>query len=329
MKRTSIAIVFAAVALGLAGFIVYDHWPSDWWPRTGSETTWQVMGDAMLPSLPDGTMVDLVEYGGAEPQRGDVVVFRSPINPDRYFIKRVIGVPGDRVEIRDGVVFVNDGPLVEPYISGRTGCPCGPWEVEPGEYFVLGDNRNNSADSRVIGPIPEENILGRVPGAEQRPTWASGEEPATATYTPSPTLPTSNAPTPPPFVRPNVASLQQATVVRVIDGDTIDVMIDGEERRVRYYGIEAPAPGNKCSEEAKAKNSELLGVSVRLEPDARDQDEQGRLLRYVFNDDGLSIEAVLIAEGLAKAQREDGMYRARFTAMENEARDNRVGCLWK
>jgi len=90
----------------------------------GGEQTageWQVMGDAMLPSLPDGTMVDLVEYGGAEPQRGDVIVFRSPSNPDRYFIKRIVGVPGDRIEIRDGVVYANDEPLVEPYVSGRTG----------------------------------------------------------------------------------------------------------------------------------------------------------------------------------------------------------------
>jgi endonuclease YncB( thermonuclease family) len=66
-----------------------------------------------------------------------------------------------------------------------------------------------------------------------------------------------------------------------------------------------------------------------LEPDARDQDEQGRLLRYVFNDDGLSIEAVLISDGLAKAQREDGKYRVRFTTMEIDAREGNVGCLWK
>ena len=151
---------------------------------------------------------------------------------------------------------------------------------------------------------------------------------ATATATPTPTGATAT-PTPPPFVLPNPASLQQATVVRIIDGDTIDVTIDGEERRVHYYGIEAPDPGKKCSEEAKARNSELLGTSVRLEPDARDQDEQGRLLRYVFNDDGLSIEAVLISEGLAEAQREDGKYRVRFTTMEIDAREGNVGCLWK
>jgi micrococcal nuclease len=149
-----------------------------------------------------------------------------------------------------------------------------------------------------------------------------------ASPTPTPSAATAT-PTPPPFVRPNPASLQQATVVRVIDGDTIDVTIDGEERRVHYYGIDAPDDGKKCFEEAKARNSELLGTSVRLEPDARDQDEHGRLLRYVFNDDGLSIEAVLISEGLANAQREDGKYRVRFITMETDAREGNVGCLWK
>jgi len=130
-------------------------------------------------------------------------------------------------------------------------------------------------------------------------------------------------------VLPNPASLQQATVLKVFDGDTIDVMLDGEERRVRYYGIDAPENGKKCFEEAKARNSQLLGTTVRLEPDARNQDDQGRLLRYVFNEDGLSIEAVLISEGLATAWREDGTYRVRFLAMENEAREGNVGCLWK
>jgi endonuclease YncB( thermonuclease family) len=146
--------------------------------------------------------------------------------------------------------------------------------------------------------------------------------------TPTPSGATATA-TPPPFVRPNPASLQQATVVRVIDGGTIDVMIDGEERRVRYYGIEAPENGKKCFEEAKARNAELLGTTVRLEPGARDQDEQDRLLRYVFNEDGLSIEAVLISEGLVNASRREGIYRTRFMVMETEAREGDIGCLWK
>ena len=169
-------------------------------------------------------------------------------------------------------------------------------------------------------------LLALFVGFLQLLTTGGGATSPTATPTPSAATATA---TPPPFVRPNPASLQQASLVRVIDGDTIDVTIDGEERRVRYYGIEAPENGKQCFEDAKARNSELLGTTVRLEPDARDQDEHGRLLRYVFNEDGLSIEAVLISEGLAKAWREDGMYEDRFTIMETEAREGDIGCLWK
>jgi len=148
----------------------------------------------------------------------------------------------------------------------------------------------------------------------------------TATPTASPARATA---TPPPFVRPSVASLQQATVVDVIDGDTVDITLNGQARRLTYYGIDAPEKGKKCFEEAKARNMELVGASIRLESDARDQNQDGDLLRYVFNEDGLSIEAVLVSEGLATAWREDGTYRVRFLAMENEARESKVGCLWK
>jgi signal peptidase I len=147
----------------------------------------KVEGESMVPSLANGQYIIVNKLAYAQldlskfdwipffdpgdnpvhhllgtPERGDVIVFQSPTNPDRDFIKRVIGVPGDSVEIRDGVVFVNEEPLVEPYITGRTGCPCGPWEVAPGTYFVLGDHRNNSSDSRVIGAIREGAIIGKA-----------------------------------------------------------------------------------------------------------------------------------------------------------------------
>jgi micrococcal nuclease len=179
---------------------------------------------------------------------------------------------------------------------------------------------------RIVVLWPLLVLLALFVGFLQLLTTGGGAVSPTATPKPSPATAT---PTPLPFVHPAPASLQQATVVDVIDGDTIDVTLDGEQRPIRYYGIDAPEKGKKCFEEAKARNSELLGATVRLEPDARDQDEYGRLLRYVFNEDGLSIEAVLISEGLATALREDGVYRPRFLAMENEARENKVGCLWK
>ena len=96
------------------------------------------------------------------PQRGDVVVFRFPGNPERDFIKRVIGEPSDTVEIRDGTVYVNGGALDEPYITSKPTHPYGPTEVPPRHYFVLGDNRNNSYDSRQWGFVPEENIIGQA-----------------------------------------------------------------------------------------------------------------------------------------------------------------------
>ena len=147
----------------------------------------------------------------------------------------------------------------------------------------------------------------------------------TATPTPTPTPIT----TPPPLTHPNPQSLEQATVVEVIDGDTIDVRIDEKIHQVRYYGIDAPEQGEECYQEATERNRELVGTTVRLEPDARDEDKHGRLLRYVFTDEGISVDAALMDEGLAKASREDGRYLTRLTTLETHAREHGIGCLWK
>jgi signal peptidase I len=103
-----------------------------------------------------------VRYLFRAPRRGDVVVFRFPGNPDRDFITRIIGEPGDTVEVRDGTVYINGGPLDEPYITSKPTYTYGPAEVPPKQYFVLGDNRNNSYDSHVWGFLPEENIIGQA-----------------------------------------------------------------------------------------------------------------------------------------------------------------------
>ena len=96
------------------------------------------------------------------PGRGDIVVFRFPQQPERDFIKRIIAVPGDTVELQDGLVVLNGEPLQEPYIRQQAHYSFGPAVVPPGQYFVLGDNRPLSYDSRVWGFLPEENIVGKA-----------------------------------------------------------------------------------------------------------------------------------------------------------------------
>lgn len=96
------------------------------------------------------------------PKRGDVIVFRYPPNPEAIpYIKRVIGLPGDQVHIADGKVSVNGQLLIEPYLTVTTSRG-GDWNVPSGQLFVMGDNRNNSSDSRSWGFVPLENIIGRA-----------------------------------------------------------------------------------------------------------------------------------------------------------------------
>ncbi len=124
----------------------------------------------VLPFLPGES--DGERHLFRPPNRGDIIVFRFPLDPDRDFIKRVIGVPGDTVEIRDEKVFVNGTALVENYILATSNYTYGPATVPPGRYFVLGDNRRNSYDSHAWGSscgaqaqcefVPEENIIGQA-----------------------------------------------------------------------------------------------------------------------------------------------------------------------
>ncbi len=83
-----------------------------------------------------------------EPERGDIIVFDYPDDPNILYIKRVIGVPGDHIEIRGGVVYINGEPIDEPYLNVVTEGEWGPYDVPADSYFMLGDNRNDSADSR-------------------------------------------------------------------------------------------------------------------------------------------------------------------------------------
>lgn len=99
-------------------------------------------------------------FGG--PRRGDVVVFTYPNDPSQVFVKRVIGVPGDRVRLEEGVVYLNGEALDESYVEFGAHETLAEIAVGDGEYFVLGDNRPGSSDSRAWGTVPRENIIGKT-----------------------------------------------------------------------------------------------------------------------------------------------------------------------
>ena len=96
------------------------------------------------------------------PRRGDIIVFEPPLPSASDYIKRIIGLPGERVEIRDGKVYVDNQPLSEPYIAAAPNYAMPPEVVPPGYFFVLGDNRNNSSDSHTWGFVPLKNIVGKA-----------------------------------------------------------------------------------------------------------------------------------------------------------------------
>lgn len=123
----------------------------------------RVDGSSMEPGLHTGEfiLVDKISYRFGKPQRGDIIVFYSPRDPSQEYIKRVIGLPGDKVEMNEGQLFVNDQLIYEPYIKASPAYP-GSWSVPEDSLFVLGDNRNNSSDSHTWGVVPLTNVIGRA-----------------------------------------------------------------------------------------------------------------------------------------------------------------------
>jgi len=132
-----------------------------------------VSGASMDPNFhnADYLIIDELSYRLREPERQEVIVFKYPNNPALKYIKRVIGLPGEKVEIVNGQVFITSGnktfQLEEPYLSEetkQTWINNNNFSVELGqnEYFVMGDNRNFSSDSRIWGPVPRKNIVGKV-----------------------------------------------------------------------------------------------------------------------------------------------------------------------
>jgi signal peptidase I len=123
----------------------------------------KVEGSSMEPSLHDGefVVINRLAYRWAEPERGEIIVFRYPLDPERRFIKRIIGLPGDKLKVDQGTVFVNGTPLEEPYINASP-IYNGEWTIKADRFFVLGDNRNNSSDSQNWGSLKTEDIIGKA-----------------------------------------------------------------------------------------------------------------------------------------------------------------------
>lgn len=129
-----------------------------------------VSGSSMFPTFKDNQylIVDQISYRFGEPARGDVVIFRFPLDPSKFFIKRVIGLPNEKVVIKDGKVsvFDKDGKetkLDEPYLEvDKESKDSGIYQLKADEYFVMGDNRIASSDSRSWGLLPRKNIVGKA-----------------------------------------------------------------------------------------------------------------------------------------------------------------------
>jgi signal peptidase I len=126
----------------------------------------RVEGQSMAPTLEDQDrlIVNKLVYRIGEPRRGDIVMLYYPLNPDKSFVKRVIAEEGDTVRIVDGRVYVNDIPLKDDYVASeyRSHDDWGPQVIPEGYYFVMGDHRNNSSDSRHWGMVPKKYIIGKV-----------------------------------------------------------------------------------------------------------------------------------------------------------------------
>lgn len=128
-----------------------------------------VSGASMYPTFEDGEylIVDELSYRFTEPERGDIIIFRFPRNPSKYFIKRIVGLPNETIRITDSNITVTNDEhpegfvLAEPYLDVET-IGARPITLGSDEYFVLGDNRPASSDSRIWGPLPRDLIIGRA-----------------------------------------------------------------------------------------------------------------------------------------------------------------------
>lgn len=147
--------------------------------RALSRASRRVEGQSMQPSLRPGELVIVLPAWGI--RRGDVVVVRDPRHPERETVKRVLGLPGELVELGDRQLVVDGVARPEPWLPDSAAAGAGGWRVPPGHVVVLGDNRGHSTDSRTYGPVPRALVVGRVvaPRRWSAARWArrSGRRP--------------------------------------------------------------------------------------------------------------------------------------------------------
>ena len=163
MRIRSIGIGLALVGVAIVLFGAACGGGDD---DSSSLTTWTQEGISMEPNVVHEQQVNVRAYDDEEPARGDIVFFKAPTEPsdvpERFFLKRVIGMPGETIEVRDLELLIDGEPVDEPYILEATRYTFELTTIPAEHYFVLGDNRNNSSDSHTFGAVPAENITGYV-----------------------------------------------------------------------------------------------------------------------------------------------------------------------
>jgi len=149
-------VIFATIAIIIYWLIAQPH---------------KVSGASMFPNFKDGDFIitDKLTYKFGEPKRGDVVVFKNPRDESEGFIKRIMGLPGDRIKVENGHVYINGKMVNEGFLKSDVITPGGSFMhegqeivVQPGEYIAMGDNRQHSSDSREWGFVTKKEIIGRV-----------------------------------------------------------------------------------------------------------------------------------------------------------------------
>ena len=123
----------------------------------------KVVGNTMAPALNDGDLI-IIDRNPAKLERGDIVIFLYPDDPVKSYLKRIVGLPNETIDIREGKVFINGQPLVETYVNpefDQSRRDLEPVTLAADSYFVIGDNRDNSSDSRIWGPLKRSFIYGK------------------------------------------------------------------------------------------------------------------------------------------------------------------------